>query len=86
VAAVEDVAEIVFGEIDFAWEAGGFSNCYSTGHMSLAVIVAVVVVAMGSMQWGRSTGKSWGSWEGTVVDSREGNCIDLAYSLYYSIY
>ena len=48
-AAVEDVAEMVVEEIDFAWESEGFSNCYSTGHTNVTVIV---VVAMGSMQWG----------------------------------
>ena len=85
-AAVEDVAEMVVGETDFAWESEGFANCYSTGHTNVTVIVAVVVVSMGSMQWGQSTGRSLGSWEGIVLDSREANCIDSACSLCYSVY
>ena len=74
-ATVEDVVEIVAEETNFSWKSGGFSNCYSTGHTNLAVMVAI---AMGSMQWGQSTERSLGSWEGIVVNSREGNCIDLA--------
>ena len=85
-AAVEDVVEIEAGEIDLAWEAGGSANCCSTDHRDWAAMVAVVVVAMGSMRLGQSTERSLGSWEGIVVDSREGNCIDLACSLCYSIY
>ena len=50
VAVVEDVVEIVAEGIDFAWESGGFSNCYSTEYTNLIVMVVVVVVAMGSMQ------------------------------------
>ena len=49
-AAVEDDAEIEVGEIDLAWEAEGFSNCCSIGHRDLAAMVAVVVVAKGSMR------------------------------------
>ncbi len=64
----------------------GFSNCYSTGHMNLAVIVVVVVVSMDSMHWGQSNGRNLDAWEGIVVHSREGNCIDLASSSCYSIY